>query len=103
MPAYKEGYAGRCQPGARWVGVAACPASEQDQRSEHAVVAQVDPGWAEYDAVERPTNVVDGCLNSLTISGEVAFPTKAVQVCKFIECGARSDHVGQLPCRGIKQ
>ena len=57
-------------------------------------------GWNK-DETERPTKVVDGCLLSLTGSGDVTFPSRAVLVCKFMECGARSDHVGQLPCKGI--
>lgn len=57
-------------------------------------------GWNKTDP-DRPVQVVDDCLVTQTISGEITFPSKAVLVCKFMECGARSDDVGQLPCKRI--
>lgn len=58
-------------------------------------------GWASVSENDRETKVVDGCLLTLTMSGDVSFPSKSVLVCKFVECSARSDHVGSLPCKGI--
>jgi hypothetical protein len=47
----------------------------------------------------RPEKKLDGCLVLQTNDGTVTFPSKSVLLCG--ECPARSDHVGELPCRHI--
>lgn len=67
------------------------------------MVVSVERGWVGKDDDQRPRKVVEqGCLLLATMSGEVTFPSSSVRVCKYIECGAQSDHVGELPCRGIR-
>jgi hypothetical protein len=51
---------------------------------------------------ERPTKQSDACLLLQTLDGTLSFPQKAVVLCGDGSCPARSDHVGQLPCRRIK-
>ena len=67
------------------------------------MVVSVERGWVGKDDDQREHKVVEqGCLLLATMSGEVTFPQRAVLVCKYIECGAESNHVGELPCKGLR-
>lgn len=50
---------------------------------------------------ERGEHAVEGCLAAAMVSKEIEFPQKDVITCGLVFCNARSDHIGELPCRHI--